>query len=71
MIPAKGKVSLRIYDVTGRLCQTIVNKKLDAGSYYYNWDGKGENGKKLSCGVYFSVLNVGEKQFVKKILRLK
>lgn len=48
-----------------------MNKKLDAGTYYYNWDGKGKNAKRSVCGVYFSVLNIGEKRFVRKIVKIK
>ena len=70
VIPQKEEVTLKIYDVTGRLCKTLVKKKLDAGTYYFNWDGKGEYAKRSVCGVYFSVLNVGEKRFVRKIVKI-
>ena len=66
VIPAKEKVSLKIYDVSGRLCKTIVNKELSPGTYSYNWDGKGS-----ACGIYFSVFNVGENQIVKKMIKIR
>jgi len=71
VISAKQKVTLRIYDISGRLCKTLVDKKLDAGTYNYNWSGRDENGEKLSSGVYFSVLNAIDKRFVKKMVKIK
>ena len=71
VIPIKERVSLRIYDASGRLCRTLVNEKLNAGFHNYKWDGRGKNGKQLSNGVYFSILNIGEQRFVKKMIKVK
>jgi hypothetical protein len=47
-LPKAGQVSLKVYDVTGREVQTIVNKSLQAGKYETRFDGAA-----LNSGVYF------------------
>ncbi|MFZ4590736.1 MAG: T9SS type A sorting domain-containing protein, partial [Ignavibacteria bacterium] len=43
-----GDVSLKVYDVQGREVQTLVNEKLNAGTYEVKFDGS-----MLTSGVYF------------------
>ncbi len=47
-IPFAGRVSLRIYDITGKEVATIVNAQMDAGYYTAEF-----NGANLASGVYF------------------
>lgn len=56
---AKGPVSLKIFDVSGRLTRTLVNGTLDAGRHEIIWDGKDESGKKLASGAYFCRMTAG------------
>jgi hypothetical protein len=50
-----GLVSLRIYDITGREVQTLVNEELQPGAYEVTFDGSG-----LNSGVYFYQLRAGD-----------
>jgi outer membrane protein assembly factor BamB len=56
-LPVQSKVSLRIYNVSGRLIRTLVNKKIKAGIHSVCWDGKDESNKEVSSGIYFYQLN--------------
>lgn len=47
-IPATGNVSLKVFDISGKLVEEIVNGVMNAGSYDVNFDGS-----RLSSGVYF------------------
>lgn len=47
-IPKGSLVKLKIYDMLGREVATLVNEKLNPGSYEYEW-----NGMNLPSGVYF------------------
>ncbi len=47
-LPVAGDVSLNVYDVRGREVQTLVNERLNAGTYEARFDGSG-----LTSGVYF------------------
>jgi len=52
-IPKNGFVEIKIYDVLGRLVNTLVNKELTVGTYETNW-----NAGSFSSGVYFYTLEV-------------
>ena len=49
-----GKVSLRIYDVGGRLVRTLVDGRIEAGRHRILWEGRNAGGTKVSAGVYFA-----------------
>jgi len=67
-IPKAGLVSLKIYDITGREMDNILNNvHLNAGTVKYTFDGS-----KLSSGVYFYSLSVDNKIVnTKKMLLIK
>ncbi|MCK4353481.1 T9SS type A sorting domain-containing protein [candidate division WOR-3 bacterium] len=67
----KPNVSLKIYDISGRLVNTIINEKVAPGSYTVNWDGKSNYGKSLPAGTYFCRLEVGRYKQAKKLILLK
>ena len=46
-------VRLTIYDISGREIQTLINKKLQSGSYEVEWDGSN-----FSSGIYFYKLDI-------------
>jgi hypothetical protein len=43
--------SLRIYDITGKLVEILLDEKLSSGNHSVRWDGSG-----VSSGVYFVIL---------------
>ena len=65
-IAKKGYVKLIIYDVMGREVTTLVNQKLNAGSYKIDW-----NGSNYSSGVYFYKLETSDFVQTKKMILLK
>lgn len=52
-LPVESKISLKIYDVSGRILETLVNEVGKPGSYKVNL-----NAKNLSTGIYFAELSV-------------
>ncbi len=49
-----GKVTLKVYNHTGRLVRTLVNRPMEpAGNKTVYWDGKDQRGNALSSGTYF------------------
>ncbi|MDD2889486.1 MAG: T9SS type A sorting domain-containing protein [bacterium] len=62
------KVSLRIYDVTGRMVCTLINENQDAGLHKIKWN---TSSPKIRTGVYFCHLKVGNFSDVKKIIVLR
>ena len=70
-VPQAGIVSLKIYDMMGKLIKTLVNAKAAAGNYNIQWsvnDGKGE---KIPGGIYF--LRMQERNYAetKKLMVIK
>lgn len=57
-LPAEAAVSLRIYDVAGRLVRTLVGGRLPAGEHAASWDGRDEGGRGSASGTYLARLVV-------------
>jgi hypothetical protein len=55
-LPARERVSLKVFDVSGRLVRTLVDGPLSDGIHRYTWDGHNERGASVASGVYFYVL---------------
>ena len=48
-----GEVSLRIYDVSGRLVTTLVEGRKEAGQHEVSWDGLNADGNEVASAVYY------------------
>ena len=64
-------VTLNIYDVLGRHIRTLKDGYLPAAEYIVTWDGRDDNGRMLSSGVYFYRLSVNQSVSSKKMILLK
>jgi hypothetical protein len=49
----KGPVTLKVYDVAGRLVRTLEDGVRDAGAYSILWDGRNNIGSEVASGIYF------------------
>ena len=59
-LPRRTPVSLRIYDVAGRLVRNLVEGgMLEAGRHETAWNGQGESGQRVGAGLYFCRLQAG------------
>ena len=66
-----GPISLRIYDVRGRLVRTLANEPMAAGSKRLTWDGRDDLGRPMSSGAYYLRLQGGGTQVSRTINLLK
>ena len=48
-----GKVSVRVYDVSGRLVRSLVDGTLPGGRHEIRWNGTNARGEAAASGVYF------------------
>ncbi|MCP4580979.1 MAG: T9SS type A sorting domain-containing protein [candidate division Zixibacteria bacterium] len=55
-LPEPDRISLSLYDVTGRLVKTLVTDDLSAGYHQATWHGLNDAGQPVSSGVYFAKL---------------
>ena len=53
------QVSLRVFDVQGRVARTILDSYLTAGLRVVSWDGHDDRGRPLPSGTYFLRLQGG------------
>jgi hypothetical protein len=61
-------VSLKIYDISGKLVKTLVNEIHTPSHYTVHWDGQDGSGKKISSGIYFYKLDTRDFKDIKKLI---
>jgi flagellar hook assembly protein FlgD len=70
-----GHVSLRIYDVGGRLVRTLIDAPMARGRYAGAdaavWDGIDDAGRRVSSGVYFYRLVTSDLDASRRMVLLK
>ncbi len=62
---------LVIYNIKGQKVKQLVSSQLSAGQHSVIWNGKDENGKSVTSGIYFYRLKAGSFDKVKKMILLK
>ncbi len=67
----KGPVSLRVYDVSGRLVRVLVDEVREAGSYEAVWDGTNDGGRITASGIYFCRMEAGGYERTLKMVQLR
>jgi len=67
----EGNVSINIYDLKGRLIQTLINCYQKEGNYSVTWDGTDLNKHKVQSGLYFYEVNINEYKTIKRMILLK
>jgi hypothetical protein len=68
----EGHVTLRVYDVGGRLVRTLVDERMSAGfDHRVVWSGLDEAGSPVASGIYFARLVAGEVTATRKLVMLK
>jgi len=70
-IPIRSRVSLKIFDVSGKLVRTLVDEYEGAGSHDALWDGKDSFGKGVASSIYFYELRVGSYRETKRMVLLR
>ncbi|MCX7834313.1 MAG: T9SS type A sorting domain-containing protein, partial [Ignavibacteria bacterium] len=65
-LPVSSRVNIRIFDITGKEIETILDEYKNAGIYKIFF-----NAKNLSSGIYFYQMLVNEKIFIRKMIFIK
>lgn len=65
-LPVSSDVTLKVFDMLGRVVATLVDGRVTAGNHQVEFDASG-----LSSGVYFYQLTAGEVSVSKKMLLIK
>jgi hypothetical protein len=70
-LPKAQTVMLCIYNLGGQMVRTLASGTYGAGVYQMVWDGRDEQGRQVTSGIYYSVLNTTDKVLTKKLLLTK
>lgn len=65
-LPNKSNVTIKVFDILGRLVKTLVNETKDAGYYTITFDGTG-----LASGIYFYTIEADKFRDSKKMVLVK
>ena len=70
-LPEESRVSLTIYDITGRKIRVLADGRYPAGTHRVVWDGTDSRGQAVASGVYAYRLTAGKYMTTRKLLLIK
>ncbi|MBN2541479.1 T9SS type A sorting domain-containing protein [bacterium] len=65
------KVELSVYNILGKKINVLVNSKLEGGLHHIIWDGRNEDGSRMSSGIYFYKISFNGKCKIKRCLLIR
>jgi len=63
-----GRVTARIYDLSGRLVRTLVDGMLEGGQHTLRWNAAAEGGQRVASGIYFVRLTSPDGSDMKRLV---
>jgi hypothetical protein len=70
-LPARARITLRLYDLQGRVVKTLVAADAEPGLHNVVWDGSDDHGRKVGTGVYFARLSSGDQAAIRRMIFVK
>ena len=74
-LAGRSRVTIRVYDVAGRMVRTLVDGKAEPGKHSVVWDGTTGSGERAASGVYFVKMEApdhkGAFRAIRKLVLLK
>ena len=70
-LPSESRVTIRVFDVTGRVVTTLVDGVVEPGRHTVVWNGTNEHGESVGSGVYFCTMETPEYRGSHKMMLLK
>ena len=65
------QVNVSVYNLEGRLVNTLVNQVMPAGNHVVSWDGTNEVGAKVSTGMYIYQLKTNSTMLTRRMTFIK
>ena len=66
-----SNVSLKIFDLQGRLIRTLADESMNSGTHSFTWNAQDENGNETDEGIYLLQLKTEHEQKVVRISLIK
>ena len=70
-IPNSDFVTLKVFDITGRIVRTILSENQSQGKHTSIWDGRNDAGELVSSGTYFYLVRTANSTLARKMIYLK
>jgi hypothetical protein len=70
-LPEEGNVKIEIYNIKGQKVKTLLDCYMSPGRSEMIWDGRDNNGKQISSGIYFYQLVTKKKIITQKMILIK
>ncbi|MBK7671268.1 MAG: alpha-amylase [bacterium] len=70
-LPVPGHARLRIFDVRGHLVRNLLDEPREAGRHSVVWDGRDDQARPLTSGVYFGRIEAGAFAATERMVLLK
>lgn len=71
-LPESGQVTMQVFNLRGNLIKTLLNNEYcEAGYYTFKWNGRDENGNKVTSSVYFYKIKIGSWKKAKKMILIR
>ena len=67
-LPVPAHVTLKVFDLQGRVVRTLLDQDADAGSFTSSWNGLTDNGDRAGKGIYFVRMSAAGQQSQKKVV---
>lgn len=64
----EGTVTIRIFDASGRLVQSVFHGIMHAGTQRVRWDGTSESGTRVAPGTYFARIEAEGQSTMEKVI---
>ncbi|MBI9072977.1 MAG: sulfatase-like hydrolase/transferase [Melioribacteraceae bacterium] len=71
VLPEASKVRLAIYNSIGQLVKVIVNEEANKGENLTVWNGKDQNNREVSSGIYYATLETHFTKISRKLVLLR
>lgn len=66
-LPAAGRVSVSVYDVSGRRLARVADRAFPQGRHLLAWDGRGDDGARVAPGLYFVRVRAGGAEVARRV----
>ncbi|MEO0182007.1 MAG: kelch repeat-containing protein [candidate division WOR-3 bacterium] len=63
--------SLRVVDASGKVVKDLIKKGSNSGNHIIAWDGCDNNGRRVSAGTYFILMDIDNKLNSQKLIVIK
>jgi len=67
-VKTAGNVNLKVFDAAGRVVRNLVQSSMKPGRYSVTWDGKANDGRTVSAGIYFYQLETATDKLEQKVV---